>query len=177
LWYDVQKVLLSTGAGEGQFELVAFDMALREAGIADFNLVKVTSIVPPGVPVGRIVDGGRPVLGEGLLAPTIYAREDAGSDYEGPIAAAVGVGIPTGPRSTAGVVYVWSGRGAGDEAQEKVLGMIHQGMDVRGVGNYEPMVVSSESLQRSDNETRSVVAIALFCDSDLVNKFRPSDIR
>lgn len=35
-----------SGSGESKFPLVAFDKALRDAGIGDFNLVKVSSILP-----------------------------------------------------------------------------------------------------------------------------------
>lgn len=35
-----------SGSGESKFPLVAFDKALRNAGIGDFNLVKVSSILP-----------------------------------------------------------------------------------------------------------------------------------
>ena len=35
------------GVGEGQEKLTSFEMALRNAGIAEFNLVKVSSIMPP----------------------------------------------------------------------------------------------------------------------------------
>jgi pyruvoyl-dependent arginine decarboxylase len=34
------------GIGKSQYPLVAFDNALRNAGIGDFNLVKVSSIIP-----------------------------------------------------------------------------------------------------------------------------------
>jgi arginine decarboxylase len=36
------------GSGEGSTTLSAFDAALWSAGIANFNLVKLSSIVPPG---------------------------------------------------------------------------------------------------------------------------------
>lgn len=35
-----------SGSGESKFPLAAFDKALRDAGIGDFNLVKVSSILP-----------------------------------------------------------------------------------------------------------------------------------
>jgi len=38
---------LAVGAGDGTTPLVAFDRALLAAGVADVNLVKLSSIVPP----------------------------------------------------------------------------------------------------------------------------------
>ena len=37
-----------SGQGTSNYALVAFDNALRQAGIGDYNLVKVSSILPPG---------------------------------------------------------------------------------------------------------------------------------
>lgn len=42
-----QYYKIVSGSGESKFPLVAFDKALRNAGIGDFNLVKVSSILPP----------------------------------------------------------------------------------------------------------------------------------
>jgi arginine decarboxylase len=36
-----------SGQGTSEHELLAFDAALRNAGIGDYNLVKVSSILPP----------------------------------------------------------------------------------------------------------------------------------
>ena len=48
----------TTGAGVGvsAFELVSFDRALREAGFADYNLLRVSSILPPSVALRPSVD-------------------------------------------------------------------------------------------------------------------------
>lgn len=42
------RLELTTGVGEGPTELAAFDAALRAAGIANFNLVRLSSVIPPG---------------------------------------------------------------------------------------------------------------------------------
>jgi arginine decarboxylase len=41
-------ISVSGGVGFGPTKLAAFDAALREAGIADFNLVTLSSVVPGG---------------------------------------------------------------------------------------------------------------------------------
>ena len=38
---------LTKGKGVSKEKLTSFEMALRDAGIAEFNLVKVSSIMPP----------------------------------------------------------------------------------------------------------------------------------
>jgi len=42
-----KKVFLTKGKGQHQQKLVSFELALREAGISPFNLVRVSSIFPP----------------------------------------------------------------------------------------------------------------------------------
>lgn len=41
------KVHLSTGVGSGPTALSAFDSALNAAGIANYNLLKLSSVIPP----------------------------------------------------------------------------------------------------------------------------------
>jgi arginine decarboxylase len=43
-----QEIFLTKGKGIHSEKLVSFEMALRDAGIAEFNLVRVSSIFPPG---------------------------------------------------------------------------------------------------------------------------------
>lgn len=40
-------LFVTCGTGSGQTQLAAFDAALLDAGIANFNLIKLSSIVPP----------------------------------------------------------------------------------------------------------------------------------
>jgi arginine decarboxylase len=42
------KIHISKGAGTGPTELSAFDQALIKAGIANFNLIYLSSVIPPG---------------------------------------------------------------------------------------------------------------------------------
>jgi len=40
-------IFITSGIGEGQTKLAAFDEALWGAGIANYNLIKLSSIIPP----------------------------------------------------------------------------------------------------------------------------------
>jgi arginine decarboxylase len=40
------NIYITYGLGEGLTKLAAFDAALFDAGIADYNLIKLTSIIP-----------------------------------------------------------------------------------------------------------------------------------
>ncbi len=41
------KIKLSSGIGLGPTQLSAFDSALNHAGVANFNLIKLSSVIPP----------------------------------------------------------------------------------------------------------------------------------
>lgn len=58
-----RAIQVATGAGAGPTELAAFDAALRDAGIANFNLIYLSSVIPPGSDVEISVDGGVRVPG------------------------------------------------------------------------------------------------------------------
>lgn len=50
------EIVISTGGGRGATSLSAFDRALFEAGVANYNLIKLSSVIPPGT---KILKGKR----------------------------------------------------------------------------------------------------------------------
>ncbi len=121
-----QAYFLCAGHGDADRRLVAFDQALLRAGIADVNLVRLSSIVGPHVK--RI----EPVkLAPGLLVPTAYASTC--SDVRGErIAAAVALARPDDPER-AGVIMEYSGACSGREAEDIVRGMAEEAIHNRGL--------------------------------------------
>ncbi len=85
--FNPKYACLVAGASEGETELNAFDNALLEAGIGDANLIKVSSIMPPGV---EILDELRSPA-RGAFLPVVYATE-ASSRPGDKLTAAVGYG-------------------------------------------------------------------------------------
>jgi arginine decarboxylase len=47
----LSEIRISTGVGTATTELAAFDAALYEAGIGDYNLLPLSSVIPPGAEV------------------------------------------------------------------------------------------------------------------------------
>ena len=47
------KIVIATGTGEGSTAVAAFDAALRSAGVENYNLIPLSSIIPPGSEVER----------------------------------------------------------------------------------------------------------------------------
>lgn len=42
------RICISSGVGEGPTPLAAFDAALRDAGVSNYNLICLSSVIPPG---------------------------------------------------------------------------------------------------------------------------------
>lgn len=118
------KFTVVAGAAEGPFRLNAFDNALLKAGIGNLNLVRVSSILPPGA-----VEHPRLEVPPGSLVPTAYATITSEVPGER-IAAAVGVGI--GEAGEYGVIMEFSGKCTKAEAEEQIRAMVEAGFHSRG---------------------------------------------
>ena len=71
------NIRVSAGSGSGRTPLSAFDAALRGAGVANFNLLRLSSVIPPGARV-HIVSGEDQLVGEhGDLLYCVYAEAHA----------------------------------------------------------------------------------------------------
>ncbi len=89
------KVFLTRGQGRHKEKLVSFELALREAGIAPFNLVRVSSIYPPRC---RTIskDAGLRLLEPGQILFVVLS-ENATDEPQGPISASIGMAVPDDP--------------------------------------------------------------------------------
>lgn len=47
------EIQLATGTGKAHTKLAAFDAALNEAGVANYNLIRLSSVIPPGAKIVR----------------------------------------------------------------------------------------------------------------------------
>jgi arginine decarboxylase len=89
------KVFLTRGRGRHKEKLVSFERALREAGIAPFNLVRVSSIFPPHA---RLVsrEAGLKLLRPGQIVFVVLS-ENATDEPRRLISASIGLAIPEDP--------------------------------------------------------------------------------
>ncbi len=113
---------LVRGAAEGRTRLNAFDKALLEAGVGDTNLMRMSSILPPGAEQVKVSEM---VLPKGGLVPLAYATID-GTTPGQMISAAIAVGIPEDD-SEQGVIMEFE-----DHAELKTVEAIVQQMVVDG---------------------------------------------
>lgn len=87
-----KRAFLTKGFGVHKHRLASFELALRDAQIEKFNLVSVSSILPPNC---KIIpkDEGVKQLGAGEIVHCVLARNDTNEPHR-LVAAAVGTAVP-----------------------------------------------------------------------------------
>ncbi len=86
------KVFFTKGVGRHKSELGSFERALRDAGIAQFNLVEVSSIFPPNAEMVSKEEGLK-YLKPGQIVFVVMARNSS-NELNRLISASVGLAIP-----------------------------------------------------------------------------------
>ena len=132
------KFFLVSGSCEGFSLLNAFDGALLASGVGDTNLVKMSSILPPGCEEVKPAPVPMP---QGALVPVAYAS--LASDVPGEIiSAAVAIGIPQ-DGNRAGLIMEYSARAEEQIVVEQVKKMVEKGMELRKRAIKDIMAISA----------------------------------
>jgi arginine decarboxylase len=118
-----KRFFLTSGYGEASTALNAFDAALLEAGIGDTNLIKMSSILPPGAEEVQ-----RYQFPKGSFVPLAYG-DRVSAEPGTTISAAVAVGIPVDV-GAAGLIMECSRVGEAGPCEEAVREMVREGMEV-----------------------------------------------
>ena len=92
-----KAVFFVKGAGHHKSKLGSFEQALRDASIAQFNLVKVSSILPPYC-IEIPQDDGLAQLRDGQIVYTVMSRASS-DEYNRLVTASVGVAKPADMRA------------------------------------------------------------------------------
>ena len=90
--YVPSKMFLTKGVGRHKERLTSFEMALRNAKIASFNLVEVSSIFPPKCKMISVEAGLRELL-PGQIVYAVMSK-NATNEPNRLIASSIGVAIP-----------------------------------------------------------------------------------
>ena len=132
------KFFLVSGSSDGFSLLNAFDGALLVSGVGDTNLVRMSSILPPGCTEIK----PRPrSLPQGALVPVAYAAITSDVPEE-TISAAVAIGIPE-DASLAGLIMEYSAKADETTVRDQVIRMVEKGMELRKRPIREIMSISS----------------------------------
>jgi len=133
-----KNFFIVAATGVGKTELNAFDKALFEAGISEYNLVKVSSIIPPGAKETHILE-----LPKGSYLPIAYGAITC-SEEGTIITAAIAVGLPE-DENLCGVIMEFAGYISEEEAKEKAKFMAEEALKMRG-GGIKKINVKSVSM-------------------------------
>jgi arginine decarboxylase len=127
------KLFLTKGVGIHQEKLNSFELALRNAEIAKYNLVSVSSIFPPGAKIISRKEG-LAQLNPGQIVYAVMSRNST-CEPSRLISASVGVAIPQDPRQYGYLsehhAYGWTGRHAGDYAEDLAVDMLATTMGLK----------------------------------------------
>ncbi len=142
---------LVKGAGEGRTLLNAFDQALLNAGVGDTNLVRMSSIVPPGAKQRKSI-----TLPKGGLVPVAYAHIDSEKPGE-IISAAIAVALPEDP-DLSGVIMEYEAVAPLTEVEKVVRQMAQDAFEYR---NRKLGALFSAGVQHTVKERGAVFAGAV----------------
>ncbi|MBI2839037.1 MAG: arginine decarboxylase, pyruvoyl-dependent [Acidobacteria bacterium] len=127
-----RRIFMTKGVGKHKEKLTSFEMALRDAQIAACNLVRVSSIFPPGCEIIPLREGVR-YLKPGQVTFCVMSENSTNEPHR-LIAASIGVAIPA-DRSAYGYLSEHHSFGqkedfAGDYAEDLAASMLATSLGV-----------------------------------------------
>ena len=159
-----KRIFLTKGVGKHKERLTSFELALRDAGIAAQNLVRVSSIFPPNCKLISRKEGLK-YLYPGEVTFSVVAENSTREPHR-LMASSIGVAIPA-DRSTYGYLSEHHSFGetddqAGDYAEELAAVMLATTLNVefdpdRSWDEKEEIYRISNKIVRTANITQSAV--------------------
>ena len=126
-----------SGPGKGSTHLNAFDAALIASGVGNYNLLRVSSILPPQAVRSDVINVP---FGAPLLIAYGFHEAHEKNDL---VSASISIGVPK-DRSLPGVIMEHSHHGSLDESLRIVRGMAEEGMGMRKFAIDEIIAFGSE---------------------------------
>ena len=159
-----RRIFLTKGVGKHRERLTSFELALRDAGIAAQNLVRVSSIFPPNCKLISRKEGLK-YLDAGEVTFSVVAENSTREPHR-LMASSIGLAIPA-DRSTYGYLSEHHSFGesddqAGDYAEELAAEMLATTLDVefdpdRSWDEKKEIYRISNKIVRTANVTQSAV--------------------
>ena len=179
--FVAKRLFLTNGVGKSKDKLTSFELALRDAGIAPFNLVTVSSIFPPGAEIVSKREG-LTHLKLGQIVFCVMSRAES-NEPNRLLAASVGCAVPADKKAFGYLsehhAYGQTERIAADYAEDLAASMLASTIGITfdpetGWNEREKYFKMSGKIVRTTNVTQSalvdkngkwtsVVAAAVFC--------------
>lgn len=149
-----KRYFITCGSADASTELNAFDAALLKAGVGDTNLVRMSSILPPGCE-----EIGGYTFPKGSFVPLAFS-ELTSSERGKLISSAVAVGIPKDSENI-GLIMEHSCAGDPFQCEELAREMVREGMEaIRGLRIKE---IKSISVSHTVRVAGAVFAAVVLC--------------
>lgn len=177
-----KKVFFTKGVGRHKERLASFELALRDAGIEKFNLVCVSSILPPNCKI-TTKEKGLPDLKPGEIVHCVLARNETNENNRLTVAS-IGCAVPADSNNY-GYLSEHHGfgetdEGAGEYAEDLAASMLATTLGIefdadKGWDEREQIYKMSGKIVKTRNTTQSaegktglwttVVAAAVFIEN------------
>jgi len=177
-----KAIFLTKGVGKHREKLTSFELALRDARIAEFNLVRVSSIFPPNCRVVSIQDGLKTLSPGQIVFAVMY--DNATNEPHRLVATSVGLAIPADKNSYGYLSehksFGQTDQKAGDYAEDLAATMLATSLGVdfdpnvsyderKDIWKLSDKIVQTRNITQSaigdrDGLWTTVVAAAVFFD-------------
>ncbi len=158
------KMFFTKGVGRSKRKLEAFESALRAAGIEKFNLVSVSSIIPPNCEIVP-KDKGLPMLNPGGITFLVLSRIQS-DEPNRLMAASIGLAVPKDTNSY-GYLSEYEEFGesdevAGEKSEEMAASMLASTLGIQFDADQdwsekEQLFKVSDKIIKTQNVTQSAV--------------------
>ena len=152
-----KKVFLTSGVGVNSDPLISFELALRDAGIEKFNLVPVSSILPPGCKIVERGEGLKELI-PGQIVFCVMAKITSCEEGKR-IFASIGAAIPPSPSS---IGYIAEHTGFGDEGEGGRYAETLAATMLESASGVKPARVLSKTASARVTSCTTAVAAAVF---------------
>jgi len=159
-----KKVFFTKGVGTHKDKLTSFELALRDAGIEKFNLVTVSSILPPNCEI-IAKNRGLPMLSAGEVVFVVMSRNES-NEHNRLICASVGAAVPA-DRSQHGYLSEYHSFGeseetSGEYSEDLAASMLASTLGIefnvdQGWDEKEALFKMSGKIVKTTNVTQSAV--------------------
>ncbi len=149
---------LGVGVGRAEHHILAFDRALAEAGFSDYNLLKVSSVLPAGARLSPEVD-----LPKGSLLPIAFG-EMSSRESGKIIGAAVAVALPKDGNSI-GIIMEVTGEEPASVLTKRAERLARKALRDRGIEVGEVLTAGVDA-QVTEGYTCVFAGVAIWSGRD-----------
>ncbi|APX98061.1 pyruvoyl-dependent arginine decarboxylase [Natronorubrum daqingense] len=148
------------GAASAPTAMSSYDAALADAGVENYNLVSVSSVIPADTHVEAV--GTAPDLGPaGERLTVVEARATVTGPGRASAALAWSQSVENGP----GLFYETSGETDSEDVERRVLEGLAAGQELRD-WEFADAQVATESIQAKSGEHTTALVLAVYGESE-----------